>query len=253
MIKLIISGCNGYMGQVLTSMAANDPEIEVIAGFDPRAEKKSGYPVYASPMEYSGTSDVIIDFSHPSALESLLSYSILKQIPVVFCTTGYTDQQISDIERASQQVPLFRSANMSLGINLISVLLKRAAAVLGENFDVEIVDRHHNRKIDAPSGTALMLADAVREGLPYEAEYVYDRHSVRTPRDKHSIGFSAVRGGTITGEHEVIFFVFDEVIEFKHTVYSRDVFAVGALRAAKYMAGITEPGLYNMNDMLANV
>jgi len=251
MIKIIISGCNGRMGQVVSTICDEDDKVQVVAGFDLNAVKLRDYPVYADPMEFAGTADVVIDFSNPSMLEGLLSYCKEKKLPAVLCTTGYSPEDLAKIEAASADVPIFRSANMSLGINLISDLVRRAAGFLGGNFDVEIVERHHKNKVDAPSGTALMLADAAASALPFDPDYVYERQSVRQPRGKQAIGISAVRGGSIVGEHEVIFAGLDEVIEIKHTAYSRDVFAAGAVTAAKYLSGISLPGIYNMDNVLA--
>lgn len=250
MLKMIISGCNGYMGRTVASIAAGDADIEVVAGFDVNAVKLSTYPVYADPMEYGGISDVIIDFSNPAALESLLRYAVAKKVPVVLCTTGYTEVQMDMIRETSRKIPVFKSGNMSIGINLLIDLIKRAVSFLGDGFDVEIVERHHRRKVDAPSGTALMLADAAKDALPYDAEYIYERQSVRQPRGNREIGISAVRGGSIVGEHEVIFAGLDEVIELKHTAQSRDVFAAGAVKAAKFLAGIKNAGMYDMQDLL---
>ena len=251
MPKIIISGCNGRMGQVATRMCSERDGMEVVAGFDKNAVKLSTYPVYAEPMEFSGEADVIIDFSNSAALEPLLAYAEKRRIPAVICTTGHSPEQLEKINETSKKVPLFRSGNMSLGINLLTNLLKKVAAVLGTGYDVEIVERHHRTKVDAPSGTALMLADAVNSGLPYDAEYVYERQSVRRQRGDHEIGISAVRGGTIVGGHEVLFCGPDEVIEFKHTAYSREVFANGAIAAAEFMSNVKEPGLYDMNNVLA--
>ncbi len=250
MLKIIISGCNGHMGQAVTRMCSEDAGIEIAAGFDLNTAKMSSYPVYADPMEFGGTADVIIDFSNPASLDGLLAYCIRKNTPAVLCTTGYSPEQLRKIKDASEKVPIFKSANMSVGINLIADLLKKAASVLGADYDVEIVEKHHRRKVDAPSGTALMLADAVASALPYDAEYTYERQSRRRPRGAAEIGISAVRGGTIVGEHEVIFAGPDEVIEIKHTAYSREVFANGAIRAAKYIASVTAPGIYDMSDAL---
>jgi len=253
MIKLIISGCNGRMGQVVTRLAKADGGFEIVAGFDQNTAKLSDYPVYSHPLEYAGSADVVVDFSSPAALDSLLNWCKAKNVPVILCSTGYSPEQLEAIKSASAEMPVFKSANMSLGINVLTTLIKRAAEIMGENFDIEIVEKHHNQKKDAPSGTAIMLADAVREGLDYEPEYVYDRSTVRQPRDKKEIGISAVRAGTIPGEHTVIFAGTDEVIEFKHTAYSREIFAAGAVKAAKFMAGITEPGMYDMSDVLKNI
>lgn len=253
MIKLIISGCNGRMGQVVTRLAKADGGFEIVAGFDQNTAKLSDYPVYSHPLEYAGSADVVVDFSSPAALDSLLSWCKAKKVPVILCSTGYSPEQLEAIKAASAEMPVFKSANMSLGINVLTTLIKRAAEIMGETFDIEIVEKHHNQKKDAPSGTAIMLADAVKEGLDYAPEYVYDRSTVRQPRDKKEIGISAVRAGTIPGEHTVIFAGTDEVIEFKHTAYSREIFAAGAVKAAKFMAGITEPGMYDMSDVLKNI
>ncbi|NLT13277.1 MAG: 4-hydroxy-tetrahydrodipicolinate reductase [Clostridiales bacterium] len=250
MLKMVISGCNGYMGRAVARIAANDPDIEVVAGFDINAAKLDSFPVYADPLEFAGASDVVVDFSNPSALEGLLRYCTSKHMPLVVCTTGHSDEQLKAIDAASEKIPVFKSRSMSIGINLAVDLIRRAAAFLGDGYDVEVVERHHRRKIDAPSGTALMLAEAARDALPYEAEFVYERKSVRQPRGEHEIGISSVRGGTIVGEHEVIFAGLDEVIEIKHTAYSREVFAAGAVKAAKFLAGIKKTGMYDMNDML---
>ncbi|NLM85046.1 MAG: 4-hydroxy-tetrahydrodipicolinate reductase [Clostridiales bacterium] len=253
MLRLIISGCNGHMGRVVTDLASRDPDIDIVAGFDINTQKLGSYPVYSDPMEFGGSADVIVDFSHPSALDGLLRYATARKIAVILCTTGYSSEQLEQIRAASEKIPVFRSGNMSLGINLMMDLIRRACAVLGDQFDVEIVERHHRRKIDAPSGTALMLAEAAASALPYEAKYVYERESVRQPRGKNEIGISAVRGGTIVGEHEIIFAGLDEVIEIKHTALSRDIFAAGAIRAAKFMAKTKQPGLYTMSDVLREV
>ena len=250
MLKIIISGCNGRMGKVVAHLCETRDDIQVVAGFDIDRKQLADFPVYADPMEFTGKADVIIDFSIPDSLSSLLNYCENNKVPCILCTTGYSEEQLDQITRASKTIPIFKSGNMSLGINLLMSLIKRAAAVLGENFDVEIVERHHRMKIDAPSGTALMLADAVSSGLPYKAEYVYERQSVRQKRGQKEIGISAMRGGTIVGEHDVIFAGPDEVIELSHVAYSRNIFASGAITAAAYMAKITAPGMYDMDDLL---
>ena len=251
MLRILISGCNGHMGRVVDEICAAQPDIEVVGGVDLLGQGDRGYPVYTSPAAFAGQADAVIDFSSPAALEGLLELGVSRKIPLVLATTGYSPEQLSAIDQAAQSVPIFRSANMSLGINLLMDLVRRAASVLGESYDVEIVERHHNRKVDAPSGTALMLADAAASALPYQPQYVYDRQSVRKPRDRHEIGISAVRGGNIVGDHEVIFAGRDEVIELRHSAMSREVFASGAVRAARFLAGITAPGLYSMEDLVA--
>ena len=248
MLKVLLSGCNGKMGHVVADICAADDALTIVCGLDISTESDHSFPVYASVDAIKETCDVAIDFSNPRALDSLLPYCVEKKIPLVICTTGHTGEQELRMAAAAKEIALFKSANMTIGINLIAELLKRAAHVLGNAYDVEIIERHHNRKLDAPSGTALMLADAVSQGLPYEPEYIYDRHNERRPREKHEIGMHSVRGGTIVGEHEVIFAGRDEIIEIKHTILSREVFAVGAVRAAKYLCECKEPGIYNMND-----
>ena len=251
MTRIILTGCNGKMGQVITRLVSNDPDAEIVAGCDPYNGIKNTYPVYSDVNDVVEKADAIIDFSHPSSLNALLEYSIKTKTPVIICTTGHTPEQKQAIIDASVEAPVFYSANMSLGINLISGIVKNAAKTLEGLFDIEIIEKHHNQKIDAPSGTALMLADSVNSGLNEKAEYVYERASKHEKRSKNEIGIHAVRGGTIVGEHEVIFAGNDEIIEIKHTALSKEVFAVGAIRAAKYMSGITQPGHYDMNDVIA--
>ena len=249
MLKIIISGCNGHMGKVVSRIAAEDPEIQIVAGFDINTAADDGFPVFADPAEFSGQADVLIDFSHPSALDGILACCKANGIGAVLCSTGYSQEQKAQILKASEVIPVFQSANMSLGINVVADLLKRAASLLGSSYDVEIVEKHHRRKLDAPSGTALALADSVNEELNNEYEYVFDRSSRREQRPKKEIGISAVRGGTIVGDHDVIFAGEDEVITFSHTAYSRAVFGKGAIQAAKFLKG-KEPGLYNMSHVI---
>ncbi|MCL2562664.1 MAG: 4-hydroxy-tetrahydrodipicolinate reductase [Oscillospiraceae bacterium] len=251
MLKLIISGCNGRMGQAVTAICEADEKIDIVAGFDTYTERENSYPVYRDPVEFGGRADAIIDFSLPTVLDSLLAYAVRTKTPAVLCTTGYSEDDEAKIKAATETVPVFKSGNMSLGINLLADLIKKAVQILGTGYDIEIVERHHKNKLDAPSGTAFMLADAAKEALPYDPDYVYERQSVREPRGSREIGISAVRGGTIVGEHEVIFAGYDEVIELKHTALSRNVFANGAVAAAKYMATVVSPGLYNMNHLIS--
>ena len=251
MVRLIISGCNGRMGRVVETICSADPEFEIVAGIDLLGTTGDReFPIYSSPADFQGQADVVVDFSSPAALDGLLEFGIRWQGPLVLATTGYSEEQLAAIDRAANMIPIFRSANMSLGVNVLLQLVRSAVQALGEGFDLEIVERHHNKKVDAPSGTALMLADAAAEVLPHTPEYVYDRQSVRRPRGKTEIGISSVRGGGIVGDHEVIFAGRDEVIELRHTAMSRDVFASGAVRAAKFLAGIKNPGLYSMSDLL---
>lgn len=252
MIKIIMNGCNGKMGQVITRLVADDSECEIVAGFDVNTSVENAYPVYSDPNEYDGPADVVIDFSHPSCLTGLLDYCKRRRLPVILCTTGFTPEQKEEFKAASSEIPVFFSANMSLGINLLIALAKTATKLLEGSFDIEIIEKHHNQKIDAPSGTALAIADAIDETLSYPAEYVYDHHSVRRKRGKHEIGLHAVRGGTIVGEHEVLFAGTDEVIELKHSAHSKEVFAVGAVKAAKFI--VTKPaGMYDMNDLIREI
>lgn len=251
MLKIALSGCNGRMGRVITDICAKKNNLQIVAGFDVNAQKLADFPVYADPFEFKGACDVIIDFSNISVTDTLVRYCVDTKTPVVICTTGHSEEQLARIHDASQHIPVFRSGNMSLGINLMLELLQRCAHVLGDGYDVEIVEKHHNQKLDAPSGTALMLADAVAEALPYDADYVYDRHERREKRAVHEIGISAVRGGTIVGEHTVMFCGRDEVIELTHIAQSREVFAVGAVNAAMFLAGVKQPGLYNMKHVVA--
>lgn len=247
--KIIISGCCGKMGQVVEAICAADGEVTVVAGFDVSSEPKA-YPVYSSPDNFSGEADAVIDFSNPAALDGLLSFCTRRGIPLVLATTGFSPEQLEQIKEAAKSVAIFRSANMSLGINVLLELVKKAAAVLGDSYDIEIVEKHHNRKVDAPSGTALMIADAAASALNFEPEYVYERHSVRQSRDKKEIGISAVRGGTIVGVHEIMFAGRDEIIEIKHTAMSREIFANGAVKAAKFLTGHRTPGLYDMSMLV---
>lgn len=253
MINVIISGCNGKMGQVVAGLCRADDDITIVAGFDANPAEPGDFPVFADPMEFTGRADCVIDFSHPSALSGILNFCRQRNCGAVLATTGYSPEQIEEIGVAATSLRLFRSANMSLGINVLLALVRQAAKILGDSADIEIVEKHHNRKLDAPSGTALMIADAAAEALPYVPEYVYERQSRRQKRDSREIGISAVRGGTIVGEHEVIFAGTDEVLEIKHSAYSREIFAVGAVKAAKYLASLTAPGLYNMENLVSEV
>ena len=249
--KIIISGCNGRMGRVVESICEADPDVSVVAGFDVSLESRA-FPVFVSPANFTGEADAVIDFSSPAALDGLLAFALERKVPLVLATTGYSDEQLAQIDEASKHIPIFRSANMSLGINVLLELVKKAAAVLGDSYDIEIVEKHHNRKVDAPSGTALMIADAAASALNFKPEYVYERHSVRQSRDKKEIGISAVRGGTIVGIHEIMFAGRDEIIEIKHTAMSREIFADGAVKAAKFLAGVSKPGMYDMSMLVEN-
>ena len=225
MVKIIMHGCNGHMGQVITGLVEKDPDAEIVAGIDIADSGRNTYPVFTDMNACDTQADVIIDFSSAKAVDALLDYSVSRQIPVVVCTTGLSEEQMAKIEEALKKVAVLKSANMSLGINTLMKLLQDAAKVLaGAGFDIEVVEKHHRLKLDAPSGTALALADSVNEAMGNQYTYVYDRSQRRQQRDDKEIGISAVRGGTIVGEHEVIFAGPDEVIEFKHTAYSKTVF-----------------------------
>ncbi len=250
MKNIIISGCNGKMGHVIASCILDRNDCQTVAGIDRVAEQYARFPVYAAAADVKEQADVIIDFSHPSALDGLLEYCKLHQTALVIATTGYSADQITRIKAAARNIPIFFSFNMSLGINLLAELAKKATAVLGGQFDIEIVEKHHNQKIDAPSGTALMLADAVNSVLDEKCQYVYDRHSQRKKRSKNEIGMHSIRGGTIVGEHDIIFAGRDEIVTLSHTAMSKEIFAVGAVNAAVFMAG-KAPGLYDMGDMLS--
>lgn len=248
MTKIILCGANGKMGHVIQSVVAGRDDCEIVAGVDINTES-NGFPVYSTFGEIKETADVIIDFSNPALLDSMLAFSEDKKIPVVIATTGYDDKQKKQIEKASEKCAVFFTYNMSMGINLLANLAKKATEVLGSDFDIEIVEKHHNQKIDAPSGTALMLADAICEEIDEPVKYEYDRHSRREKRTKNEIGMHSVRGGTIVGEHEIIFAGRDEIITLSHSARSKEIFAVGAVNAAVFMAGKSN-GLYSMKDMI---
>ncbi|MBO5504877.1 MAG: 4-hydroxy-tetrahydrodipicolinate reductase [Clostridia bacterium] len=249
MTSILLCGANGKMGRAVDSIVTADNDAKIVAGID-LIDNGNSYPVYMSIYDVKENFDVIIDFSHPSVTDSILDYAKENNIPAVICTTGLSKEQISKIEFYSKEVPLFFSANMSIGINLLIDLVKRASRILEENFDIEIIEKHHNLKLDAPSGTALAIADGISEAVSFNPEYVYDRHSVRKKRDKAEIGIHSMRGGTIVGEHSVIFAGNNEVIEINHSATSKEVFAVGAVKAAKFMKG-KPSGLYNMTQLIA--
>ena len=250
MIKILMHGCNGKMGRMITELVKNDSDVEIVAGVDKYTAVPNAYPVFESITACDVDTDVVIDFSNAGAVDELLDYCTEKKLPVVLCTTGLSEEQLKKVEESSGKIAILKSANMSMGINLLLKLLKDAAKVLAPaGYDIELVEKHHNQKLDAPSGTALALADSMNEALNNEYNYVYDRSQVRQKRDAKEIGISAVRAGTIVGEHEVLFAGTDEVIEFKHTAYSRSVFAKGAVEAAKFLAG-KETGMYDMGDVI---
>ena len=250
MVKVIMHGCNGKMGQVISGLIAADPDMELVAGIDARDDGHNPYPVFTDIAKCDVAADCIIDFSAAVAVDKLLNYCVEKKIPCVLCTTGLSEAQLAKVDEAAKKVAILKSANMSLGVNLLFKILKQAAPVLAEaGFDIEILEKHHNRKIDAPSGTAIALADAINESLDNTYHYKYDRSSERVARDPKEIGIQAMRGGTIVGEHDIMFAGRDEVITFTHTAYSREIFAKGAVEAAKFLAG-KPAGLYDMSDVI---
>ena len=250
MVKILMHGCNGKMGQVITGLVKEDENACIAAGVDAFAGIDNDYPVFTSLEDCNVGVDVIIDFSTASAVDGLLDYAASKNIPVVLCTTGLSEEQLAKVNEAAKKVAVLRSANMSIGVNVIMKLLRDAVSRLApEGFDVEIVEKHHNQKLDAPSGTAIALADVMNDEMNGAYEYVYDRSQVRQKRDKKELGISAVRGGNIVGEHDVIFAGTDEVITISHSAHSKAIFAKGAIAAAKYLKG-RPPGLYDMSDVM---
>ena len=251
MTNIVICGANGKMGKKVYECVQNREDCNVVAGIDLNTDRYADFPVYKALTEMNEKPDVIIDYSHPSCLQSILDYCLTTGVPVVLATTGYSEEQIADIKKASAQIPVFFSWNMSLGINLLVQLAKKATAILGDQFDIEIIEKHHNQKIDAPSGTALMIANAINETKNNEMKYVYDRHSRRQKREQSEIGIHAVRGGTIVGVHEVLFAGNDETITLTHSAASKNVFAEGSVNAAVFVKGC-QPGLYDMGNVVDN-
>ena len=247
--KILFSGICGRMGKATRAAAENSEEYKIVAGVD-IAPVADTIPIFADPFDVDVEVDAIIEFSHHSATPGLLEYAVAKNIPIVVCTTGHTEEETALIHEAAKKIPVFFSRNMSIGINLLIELAKKATALLGVDYDIEIVEKHHNKKLDAPSGTALMIADEVSKVTPYDVEYVYERQSRRQAREKNEIGISAVRGGTIVGEHDIMFCGKDEIITISHSAASRDVFATGALRAAAYLVG-KDAGFYDMSSMIS--
>ncbi|MDD4688931.1 MAG: 4-hydroxy-tetrahydrodipicolinate reductase [Eubacteriales bacterium] len=249
MTRIIMNGCNGRMGQAITALIAGRDDIKIVCGTDTYDGIKNEYPVYPSLAMVTEDADVIVDFSNPSSLEGMLAYAKSKNLAVVVATTGLSEAQKQMLNSASKDIAVFFSANMSLGVNLLIELASKAAKVLEETFDIEIIEKHHNQKLDAPSGTALAIADGINDSLTEPQQYVYDRHSVRKKRSKTEIGIHSLRGGTIVGEHSVVFAGQDEVIEITHIAQSRQVFAAGAISAAKFVSG-KPAGYYNMQSLV---
>ena len=250
MTNVMICGILGRMGRQLVECASGS-DTQIVCGFDVRECELDGIPVYSSFEGIKEKPDCIIDFSNHVLIGGILDFALSRSIAAVIATTGHTESELELIRKTSERIPVFRSGNMSLGINVLISLAKSAAAVLGNDFDVEIVEMHHRHKLDAPSGTALMIADGISEALPYTAEYVYDRTGVRKERDKNEIGIHSVRGGSIVGEHEVIFAGSGETIRISHSAQSRELFASGALAAAAYVKN-KRAGLYSMKELLAD-
>lgn len=247
MTNIIMSGINGRMGKAVEELCKNDTSVEIVAGIDINLGVPHSFPTVSNPFELDIKADVIIDFSHHSCAEMLCNYAIETGTPIVFATTGYTDEELELINKTSEKVAVFTSANMSLGVNLLINLAKQAAKIL-DNFDIEIIEKHHNQKLDAPSGTALMIANGIKE-IRDNSKYVYDRSQVRQKREKEEIGIHAIRGGTIVGEHDVIFAGHNEVVTISHSAQSREVFASGAVSAAKFIAE-KGAGMYHMEDLI---
>ena len=249
MINIIIHGCGGKMGKVVEGLVKEDSQLTIAAGIDPR-DIQADYPVFHSVDECTVKADVIIDFSTASAIPALLDYCVKTGTPAVLCTTGFSDELNNQVKEASKSVAILKSATMSVGVNLIMNLVKKAAEALYDSgFDIEILEKHHNQKIDAPSGTAIAIADSINEALDGKLNYVYDRSQVREKRTRDQLGISAIRGGTIVGEHDVIFAGKDEIITLSHTALSKEIFAVGAVKAAKFLAG-KPAGFYTMKEVL---
>ena len=247
--RIILCGACGKMGGNILSLLATDGDAEAVCGID-LFPKEIGIPVYKTFAEIQEEADIIIDFSSAENLEERLSYAKKHKLGIVLASTGFTAEDIALVNEYAKSIPVFRTANLSLGINLMQALVKAAAQLLGDNFDVEIIERHHNLKKDAPSGTALMLADSVNEAFEEKKRIVNGREGSVGARTKKEIGMHAVRGGTIVGEHEVMFAGEDEVITITHSASSKRVFATGAIRAAKFLKG-KEAGMYEMKDLLS--
>lgn len=250
MIRVILNGCNGKMGRVLTKLINEEKDMEVVAGIDRESDRfENAFPVYSNILSCLEKGDVLIDFSHPSSMRDTLSFCVETKTPIVTATTGLSGEEMTLFVEASKSIPVFQSSNMSVGVNVIIDLAAQAANALGNTFDIEIIEKHHNKKVDSPSGTAFMIANALNETFEQKKEYVYGRHGNEDKRTENHIGIHAVRGGTIVGEHTVIFAGPDEIIEIKHTALSKDIFALGAIRAAKFIAG-RKNGYYNMKDLI---
>lgn len=250
MIKIALFGCNGRMGKAISELCPFRHNLKIVCGIDKNTKKSFDYPIFTDIFEFQGDFDVIIDFSSPNSLENMLNFAVSHKKPVVLCTTGHTKEQNEIVLEKSSNIPIFKSGNMSIGINLMINLLEKCVGVLGNTFDIEILEKHHNTKLDSPSGTALMLADKIKSVRNTESQYIYDRTSKMQKRKKREIGISALRGGTTIGEHSVFFLGHDEIIEIKHSAGSKEVFASGALDACIFIKNCTETGMYNMSDLI---
>lgn len=248
MVKILLSGCCGKMGTVISNLINKYEDLKIVGGIDKNSSNKD-YPIFSSPKDCNINFDVLLDFSRAEALKGLVDLCKDKNKPIVLCTTGYSEEDLNLINETSKVIPVFKSANMSVGINLLNIIARKVAPILYENFDIEIIEKHHNQKVDAPSGTALLLADSIKNSLKDETHYKFGREGIMK-REKNEIGIHAIRGGSIVGDHDIIFAGEGEVIELSHKAISRDVFAVGALKSCRFMAPITTPGLYNMEDVL---
>ncbi|SHI05602.1 4-hydroxy-tetrahydrodipicolinate reductase [Clostridium grantii] len=248
MIKILMVGCSGRMGKAISQTVDNFENLTIVAGIDRTSENGFQYPIFEDISSCTVKFDVILDFSRPDTLESLINFSKNKLTPIVLCTTGYTAEQLNKIKVMSETLPLFRSANMSIGINVVNSILKNISGLLFQNYDIEIIEKHHNQKVDSPSGTAILLADTIKDSIPEETKYVYGREGI-AKREHKEIGIHAIRGGSIVGDHSVIFAGQGEIIELNHTALSREVFAVGALKACEFMNG-KQAGMYSMDDVI---
>jgi 4-hydroxy-tetrahydrodipicolinate reductase len=248
MVNIALNGSNGKMGKAITELTLSSNTVKIVAGIDRNSDSSSPFPIFKSIEECTIPCDVVLDFSRPDSLDSLIKYCSVNKTPLILCTTGYSDEQLRVIEETSKKLPIFRSANMSIGINLLSNILSQVSDLLFKDFDIEIIEKHHNQKVDAPSGTALLLANSIKDSIKNPTEFTYGREGI-CKRDKKEIGIHAIRGGTIVGEHEVIFAGADEIITLSHTATSRKVFAIGSLKACEFMKG-KEVGFYDMNDVI---
>lgn len=249
-MKVLLHGCNGRMGQVLVRLLSETSDMEIVCGVDSFPDRiKNNFPVYSTLDKVAEDTDILIDFSNHSCINDIIKFGEHRILPLIICTTGFTSEERSMMEEASKLIPIFNSSNMSIGVNVLISLVKQAARALSEGFDIEIIEKHHNQKLDSPSGTALMIADAINDTLNDEYNYVYGRHSKTQKRLKKDIGIHSIRGGAIVGEHQIIFAGGGEVIEINHSAISRDVFGYGAIAAGRFMMN-RKPGMYNMDDVL---